>query len=605
MENKKYEWDLDYLLKNGSLDQLFEEFESKKKEYINAFSNFLDSKENFKKWQVLDDELTILSNRLYNYVGNNLNTNVADPKWNSWIQKVSAAFYELSSALSSHDTIVLEKEALIREYLKDVDLQKYTLKYNEILRYKPYTLNEKESKLYSTLTRQDSGFSTIFSTFTNNDLKFNDAVDSKGKKYPIKNEADAFVLLKKKDRKLRETAFESLYGAYYETKASLTKMLYFNYLSLNQQAKARNFDDYIQRAAFDDSVDKNLISHIYNEVKKFKPSFQEYQKLRSSYLKKLLNVSKVQPWDSYLPLINKKIDISIEEAQKLAVESLSVLGEEYKSYIQKSFDEKWISWLPQKGKRGGAYSIGGTKGISKYFILMNYKNSLRDVQTLVHELGHSMHSLYSNKNQEIYSDYKIFYAEIASISNEVYLNYYLLEKYKNDPEMKLMILDEMISSFFASTTRQVIFSNFEWIANDLINKGLPFTDEVVIKEYQKLENEYTGKEIPTKFTKNSLSSITPLRIPHFYMGNFYVYKYSIGQVGATIAGDRVYNNVEGAKDRVFSFLSSGGSKEPLETIKLLDIDLSKSQPWEEAHSILKKWIEEYKLTIQKLLKNKK
>lgn len=605
MENKKYEWDLDDLLNNKSLDDLYAEFEAKKAERIKAFATFLDSKENFAQWQVLEEEFTIIANRFYNYVSNNLNTNVVDPKWNSWSQKLSASFYELETALSNYDSVILANEAKIKEYLKDPQLSVYTRKYNEIFRYQPHTLNDEQSKLYSKLARADEGFSTIYSTYTNNDMKFADAIDSKGKKHPINNEAEAFVHLKAKDRALRKSAYLSMYKAYYDSRESITKMLYYNYLSLNQQAKAKNFEDYIAKAAFDDVVDKSLITLIYDQVKLYKEANEDYKKARNAYLKKLIKVSKIEPWDNALPLISKKIDISIEEAKQMSIDSLSILGDEYVSNIKRAFDEKWVSWLPQKGKRGGAYSIGGTKGISKYYILMNYTNSLRDVQTIVHELGHSMHSLYSNRTQKIYSDYKIFYAEIASISNEVYLNYYLLEKYKDDLEMKLMILDEMISGFFATTTRQVIFSNFEWIANELINSGAPFTADVVMKEYQKLEFEYTNKPIVEDLTSiYSLSSVTPLRIPHFYVGNFYVYKYAVGQVAAIISGHRVFTKVEGAKQKVFDFLSSGGSKDPLDTIKLLGVDLTQPQSWQEALEIVKLWIKDYKQTIVLLNKKK-
>lgn len=603
--DKKYMWDLDSILGSQSLEQLFEQHEQLKQKTIESYKTFLDSKENFINWIKLEEELEVVSNRLYNYISNNLNTNVVDQTWNGWMQKFTASYYELSSALSGYNTTIINNESKVRSYLEDSSISAYTKKFEAILRYKPYTLNERESQLYTLLTRQNGGFHDVYSTFTNNDMEFAPALDSKNKKHIINNEADAFMLLKNKDRTLRKNAYISMYNAYFKNKETLTQLLYNNYLYLNQQAKAKNFEDYIAQTAFDDEVEKSLIPHIYEQVKKYKPVYEKFNKLRTTYLKHLLKVNKVEAWDRSVPLTSKNVNVEIEEAKQLALESLAILGDEYKSHIQRAFDENWVDFLPKKGKRGGAYSIGGTKGMDKYFILMNYDNSIRAVQTLVHELGHSMHSLYSNKHQPIYNSYKIFYAEIASVIHEAYLNGYLLKKYENDLETKLMILDEMISGFFATTTRQVIFSEFEWKANEWVNNGESFTSDKVMQAYDLIQQEYTGLKPLAKFHPiNSLQSITPLRIPHFYAGNFYVYKYSIGQVAALIAGQRVLDDAPNAKTNVFNFLSSGGSKTPLDTIKLLGVDLTQSEPWQEALSICATWLEEYESVIKKITTKK-
>ncbi|WP_051675823.1 oligoendopeptidase F [Ureaplasma canigenitalium] len=602
----QYNWDLDDLLKGKTLEDLFKEWESMKDEYLKRYQTFLDNVDNFYEWQLFNEKFTIVSNRLYNYISNNYNMDVADPYFNAMQQKLSALSYDLQTKTSDYKNKIIENASLVSKYLEDVRVKPYKMVYDEILRYQPHTLDKEKEKLYTMLTRQNSGFSEIFGTFTDANMKFADAVDSKGKKHKIENEAKAFVYLKDKDRELRKSAYLSMYGAYYDNKDAIAKMLYYNYLYLNQEAMAKNYEDYIARTCFDDHVSKGFIEHVYEQVKKYKFSYERYQKIRKAFLKKLLNVTKIEPWDANVPLINKKIEYTIEQAKDLALKSLSVLGEEYVKNVKRAFDEHWVSWLPKKNKRGGAYSIGGTKGIDKIYVLMNFDNSIRSVQTIVHEIGHSMHSLYSNKNQPIYNDYEIFYAEIASVSNEVYFNYYMLKEYQNDLAMKVMILDEMISSFFATTTRQVEFSNFEWIANELINNGKPFNAEVVMKTYEQLNYEYTNTKPRDKFHSiYSLKLVTPLRIPHFYAGIFYVYKYAIGQVCGTISGQRIYENKPNARENVFNFLSSGGSREPLETIKLLDIDLSKNEPWEEAHQILDSWIDDFEKSIKLLNKKSK
>ena len=246
---------------------------------------------------------------------------------------------------------------------------------------------------------------------------------------------------------------------------------------LNTNSKLRNYKDYIDAAADADEVDQKLILHIYKMVQTFKPSIKTYSDKVNKLLKKQLNLNKLEPWDKTVDLTKKQVKVSIEQTKKIVLESLKPLGNEYLSNIKKAFNENWISWLPKPSKQTGAYSIGGTKGLDKYYISMNFDETFRSVSTIAHELGHSMHSLYFNKKQKVYADCAIFYAEIASIVNETLLSLYLIDKYKNDREMKRMILDEFVSNFFATTTRQIIFSNFEYVANQYVNEAKPFTKE--------------------------------------------------------------------------------------------------------------------------------
>lgn len=214
---------------------------------------------------------------------------------------------------------------------------------------------------------------------------------------------------------------------------------------------------------------------------------------------------------------------------------------------------------------------------------MNFDTTLRSVYTIVHELGHSMHTWYLLQTQKVYTNVSIFYAEISSIANEMLLNYYLMDQYQNDDKMKATILIEMIDNFFATTTRQIMFSNFEYEANDKINHGEQFNSEIAYEIYAKMHGKYLGyssakvqRLTKSKIGKRTLAII--LAVPHFYSGIFYVYKYAIGQVASVIACKRIINGVANARNNFYNFLKSGDSLSPLETIKLLNIDLTKREP---------------------------
>lgn len=603
--NKQYTWDLDSLLENKSLEDLYAEWLNKKNQLMDEYPHIFKSLENFKKWIFDNEDFEKLSNRLFNYLSNNMNEDLANPKWISWSQKLSNDLVSYNQLMSNYDNLVIENEDFVKRCLEDKDLKEYKREFDLIIRVKPHLLSKDNELLLTTVSRSNGGFEDIFSSLTDNDLKFQDATDKDGNKIPLVTQADVFKNLKSKDRELRRTSWMSFHEGFYQLRNTLTKTLYYNYLMLNTNAKARKFDNYISATAFNDEIPVSFIEHVYSEVKKYKSIIEKYQSHRNEYLKHLLNLDEIKPWDTRVDLVKKEVKFTLEEVKQEASNALSVLGDEYKSHIQRAFDERWISFLPNPNKQTGAYSIGGTKGLNKYFISMNYDETIQSIYTLVHELGHSMNSYYFGQKQKVYQDTAIFYAEISSINNEMLLNHYLLNKYKDDLEMKLMILDEMISGFIATTSRQIIFSNFEWLANDWVNNGLPFTYENIEKSYYDLMSDYlpvnkTFEE--TMNSENKFGLVTPLRISHFYVGNFYVYKYAIGQVAAIIASDRILRKEPMAKERLFDFLSSGDSLSPLDTIKLLNIDLEKSEPWIEAGKILESWVEEFIQVKEKLMK---
>lgn len=594
----QYNWDLDSLLQNKSLDNLHNQWLNCQKQIINLYDSFINSFKNFKNYLDLGEKYAILSNRLFNYIHNNLNEDVINPKWISWSQKISNEANELSTRLSDYEIRVIKNKKIIQDYLKNDSVKQHQRAFDLIFKSKPHILSEKEEKLLSKIDIYTDGFETIFNTLTDSEIKFDDATNSKNKKIPLKTISDVMINIKAKDRKLRQTTWISFNHSYSKFESTLTQTLYHNYLMFNTHAKIHNFKDYIHSTTFSDEINVNLIENLYIETKKFKPLFQQYRDITNRLLKKQLHLTKLEPWDRTVDLIKYDLKYSIDEAKEIAINSFKPLGEDYVKNVERAFKENWISWLAKPNKQTGAYSISGIKGLNKYYISMNYDKTFNSLKTLVHELGHSLNSHYVNVHQKIYTSIPIFYAEISSITNEMLLSYYLLKKHANNKALKIMLYDELLNNFFNTTTRQIIFSNFEYLANEWVNKNEPFTKEKIKQTYKELISEYQGisKHELKKYDEQpySYSLSTILRIGHFYVGNFYVYKYAIGQIVATLIAKRIVDGDKTMIERYFKFLSSGSSKNPIDTIKLLGIDLYDQNTYHQVFAIVKQWIDEFK-----------
>ncbi len=596
--DKKYLWDLESLLEKGTVEQLFDKWEKQEEKLISLFPTFIDSLSNFKQWLVESEKTEILSNKIYNYVSNSLNEDLSNPTILGWMQRLQNKSNEYSVAVSNYNNVVIKNKTKILEYLKDPEIQEYKIGFDRIFESSKHMLDAKSELLLAKLSIYTPGIEDTYSTLIDNDLKYEDAINSKGKKVKLATQADIFRNLKSTDPVLRKSTWLSFHKAFYGIRATLTKTLYYNYLQLNTLAKVRGFDNYVAQTAFADEIKVDFILKLYEKIKLFKPLIKRYQKAKAPVLKQLFNLSKINPWDGYLELSKIQKKYTIEEAQQMVLDAVKILGTEYTKTVKRAFTERWISWLPSPTKHTGAYSIGGTKGLDKFFISMNFDETLRAVYTLAHELGHSLNSYYCNKEQDIYVGTSIFYAEVSSITNEMFMNFYLLDKNQDNPKAKLSILDEMISNFIATTTRQVIFSEFEYKSNEIINKSEPFSYEVVEKLYKDISAEYVESSVDYEKDPYFYSLITPLRIPHFYVGNFYVYKYAIGQIAAVLIAHRIKSNPEN-KAKLFSFLSSGNKLSPLETIKLLGINLEEDEAWTEAYNIFESWVSEFEKCAKK------
>lgn len=602
---KKYDWDLEDLLEGGSLEGLYKEWKSKLEKLYNSYDNYIDTLESFKKYKRLEQEYSIISNKLSNYISNHANEDSVNEKWVSWNQRLMNDIQPFLIKTSNEENIIIKNKAKILNYLKDKDLIEYKRSYDLLFKNSKRILSKKEETLLAKLSKLDDGFENIYSSVVDSTTKFEDVLDSKGKKHKLNSVADVIKKLKSHDRTLRKNAWVEFNRQYYNNRYILTQTLYYNYLQLNEFSKIRKYQNYIDATCDEDEVNVKFVNLIYNGVQKLSSDYKKFYSVRDKVIQSTYNIDKVEPWDKSLDIIKNNSKYSIEGIQSILLEAFKIYGEEYVSIIKKAFDERWISWLPKPNKHSGAYSIGGTKGLKKYYISMNYDSTIQSLYTAAHELGHSLHSYYFNKHQKLYCSCSIFYAEIASITNEMILSFYLLDNLKSNKE-KLFILDEIITGFFSTTTRQIIFSNFEYEMINKLENNLPITDKTIFETYNKMIEKYTLTKINKKYEKEpyKFSQSTILRIDHFYVGNFYVYKYAIGQICALIAASRIWNGDKNFLNKYFEFLKSGSSKSPIDTIKILGIDFSDEKVWNECELFIKKLINEYNSIYKSEIKKK-
>lgn len=599
MRTNKYNWDLESLLNHKSLEDLFNQWYKKELEQVALVNSFYKTKDNFKEWLTLSKETEKLANRLLMYVVNHNSEELDNPVWIGWQQKIVHIANELALKSSNWTNLVLENENKIRAYLKDPKIKEWTREFDLIFKNKKHVLDKKSELLLTKVAPATAGINDIYTTLTDSDLKFDDAVDSKGKPHKILTVSDAIKLLREpKDRALRKNAWISYNKSFNTVKNTLTKTLYYNYLKANKLAQIKNYKNYINAALETEEVNEKILLAAYKHVASFKSAYIEYRKHRLNLIKKIHHIKELEPWDLTLDLMTKKISITIEQAQHEVLNALSPMGKDYLDVVKKAFNENWISWLPKAHKTTGAYSIDNTYGLDKYYILMNFDNSTDSVSTIAHEMGHSVCSWYINKAQTVYASTDMFVGEVPSICNEMLLNFYWLKKYKNNKQMTLHILENMLSTFFGCTTRQILFSKFEWEANKLINEGKAFTVADIERLYLDARKQYEGvsKKALAKMDKHPycLANSSILRIPHFYMGNFYVYKYAIGQVIALVIADKIYHGDKKMLNNYFKFLKAGTSLPPLEIIKLVGIDLNKGDVYKQALAIINKLIKQFK-----------
>ena len=393
---------------------------------------------------------------------------------------------------------------------------------------KKHKLSNPIEEFIKKISRAEISASDVFTILSNSELNYKDAISKTGKKTKI-TLANRIPLLKSSDEEIRKSTFNNWNNAQLQHKGTFANLLYQHFKNISTWSLERKYDSSIQALMEEDQVDDKLLKTLYKSVQDNNNKFQRFYSLKKKFFE-IKFKKPMKPWDNILPLVNVETDYTIEEMQKEVYKSLKPMGKEYQDKIKEMFDNRWVDYFSVENKRSGAYSIGGSYGLDKKYILMNFDGSIRSVATLAHEAGHSMHSYFSDKEQPInLASYPIFLAEIASIFNELMLQDYLLNKTK-DEKLKFHLLSEAIEDFEGTVRRQTMWSNYEYDLYNLIDEGKSIsTFDEIKKVYAENAKKYALKK-NQKFDKDA-SVIASVTVPHFYY-DFYVYKYAIGFIVA-------------------------------------------------------------------------
>ncbi len=489
---------------------------------------------------------------------------------NALNSRVDNLFVKYSSAVSF---VTPEITALPEEKLKaiiaDERFKDYDYQLKQMLKSKPHVLSRDCENILSLGGQVFGGFQEIFTMINNADLAFPE-IEVNGEKIKLSHGMYS-VCMDSKDRKVRETAFKAFYKAFRDVLNTITATYAGNVNKDVFLTKARKYNSCLERALENEDVPAEVYKNLLKYVNGALPTLHKYVKDR----KETLGYDEMHMYDMYVSLVeDAELKLPYEEAFKLVKKGLAPLGEDYGKLLQKAHDEGWIDVEETEGKRSGAYSVG-VYGIEHPYVLLNYQPTTHDVFTIAHELGHSMHSYKSDAAQpKSKADYKIFVAEVASTVNEVLLLKYLL-KNSTDVKLKKYLCSYYLEMIRTTIFRQTMFAEFEYIAHDSAEKGIPLTKDYLNDEYLKLNKKYYGDAV----VSDDEIAYEWARIPHFY-NSFYVYKYATGLISAISIAERIYSEGDKAVEDYFRFLSSGASDGPVDLLKLAGVDLTKKDAYE-------------------------
>ncbi|MGL5345965.1 MAG: oligoendopeptidase F [Peptostreptococcaceae bacterium] len=585
---EKYKWKID---KMYSTKEAIEKDIEKVKEYINELKNYkgklAESKELLYKCINSSEKASQILQNLYIYTHMKQHEDTRKNENQSIATKTEMLSTELSMATSYivPEIIAIDDEKL-NEYLKSKELSFYDKYIKDILREKPHTLNEREEEILAAAADLSSIPENVYDMFSFADLEFPEIEDEDGNKVKLTH-SNYSLYIKSKNKKVRKDAFEAVYSVYDKYKNTFASMLYGGIKSEIFYAKIRKYESALQASLFQDDISVDVYNNLILAVDENLDTLNRYAEIK----KKFLGLSEIHMYDLYVPLTeNFDMKIPYEKAQEIILKALKPLGEEYLDIIRQAFDEGWIDVYENEGKQGGAYSWGSYD--SHPYILMSYKDDLNSLFTLIHELGHSLHSYYSRKNQPyIYSSYKIFVAEVASTLNELLLINYLLEN-STSKEERVYLLNYYLEQFRTTVYRQTMFGEFEKITHEKVESGEPLTADEFNDIYYKLNEKYYGKSCIV----DKQIGLEWARIPHFY-SNFYVYKYATGFSAASALSQMILEEGQPAVDRYIDFLKSGGSEYPLKQLKLAGVDMEKKEAVDEALQVFNELVDKLEKEI--------
>lgn len=563
-------WESDYSFVENNLD--FSKYQGN----LNNANNIFECMEAINK-------VMYKLEKLYVYASMRSDEDLRDNANKALLSRAQLLFVKFSSSVSfvRPELTSLSEEMLVSlandPLLKDYD---YTLK--SILKAKPHVLSAETEKVLAMGGQVFSGFSDIFRMINNADIEF-PVIKTKDGEVTVSHGVYG-MLLYDEDRSVREEAFKKYYACFKKVLNTITA----NYAGLVNKdvflARARNYSSCVEKALCEEDVSRTVYDNLLESVNANLDALHHYTRQK----KTALNLDEMHMWDFYVPIVEEaQIKLEYEDAFKLVKQGLMPLGEEYQNLLQEAHDNGWIDVLETPGKRSGAYSTGAY-GFKHPYVLLNYQQTTSDIFTIAHELGHAMHTYYSNKNQpQEKADYRIFVAEVASTVNEVLLLKHLLNT-STDLRLKKYLLSYYTDMIKSTLFRQTMFAEFEYISHNAVENGIPLTSDYLCGEYLKLNQKYYGEDI----VSDTEISWEWARIPHFY-NSFYVYKYATGIISAISITERILTEGETAVNDYKKFLSSGGSNSPVELLKIAGVDLTDKKAYNVAMKSFKDALDEF------------
>lgn len=525
---------------------------------------------------------------VYSHLKNDQDT--ANSTYQNLHDRAVSVLTNVSEAVSWFEPEIMDiPEAELEKFLsEDAELQPYAHLLESITSSREHVLSAREEELLAGASEIFSAPSKTFSVLNNADITFPEVKNDEGQEVKLTHSLYG-KLMENPNRDVREGAYKALYKTYDGLKNTFASTLSAHVKAHNYQAKVHKYESARAASLANNHIPEAVYDTLLAVVNKNLPLLHRYVGLR----KELLGVEKLHMYDMYTPLTGEApIKYGIEAAKAETLKSLAPLGEDYVTILKEAFGKRWIDWKENEGKRSGAYSSGAYD--TNPYILMNWQDSLNELYTLVHELGHSVHSYLTRKNQPfVYGDYSIFLAEIASTTNENILTDYLL-KTQTDPNVRIYVLNHYLDGFKGTIFRQSQFAEFEHYVHQQAQAGVPLTQDFMTTYYGELNAKYYGPEVE----KDAEIAIEWTRIPHFYY-NYYVYQYATGFSASTALAKKIVDGEEGALDRYLAYLKSGNSDYPIEVMKKAGVDMTQSAYIEDAMKVFEERLNELEQLITK------
>lgn len=580
----EFKWDLTVIYDStDAWETDFKKLKENLTEMIGLQPNFPESAAKLLAVLQLKETIGRRLDKLFIFAKMHKDENNADPAYQALTNRIQSLAVEAGSVVSFIvPALVSFPQEKLNEYLaQNSGLTLYQHFFNEIDRQRDHVLSAAEEKILAEAAEIAEGAGAIFGMLDNADLKFPVIRDENNREVEL-TKARYATFLENKDQRVRKDAFTALYSTYTKFRNTFGATLDASVKSEIFYARTRRYESALQASLESDNIPVTVYERLIEVMHSYLPVLQRYLQLR----KKMLNLPELHMYDLYTPLIPEyQRSFEYEEAKEMVLKGLKPLGDEYQELLKQGFAKSWIDVFENQGKTSGAYSWGAYD--SHPYVLLNYQGKIHDIFTIAHEMGHALHSYYSNKNQPyIYAGYRIFLAEVASTVNEALLMEYMLA-HTNDPNERLYLINQYLEQFRTTVFRQTMFAEFEKIIHEEVENGGALTSEWFSKAYLELNQTYYGAETVI----DPEIAMEWSRIPHFYSG-FYVYKYATGYSAAISLSQQILKEGPPARERYLQFLKSGDADYPLEILRKAGVDMESPQPIQDALTVFKNLIEE-------------